>query len=119
LYNRGLVEKPIVWLGTSLRDLRKFPEDARRQAGYQLYRIQQGLMPNDWKPVPSVGIGVQEVRIHTHMEHRVLYLARFAEAVYVLHAFEKRTQATRQADLLLAKQRLVTLLAFRKKRKEH
>jgi len=111
-------EKPIVWLGTSLRDVRGFPEDARRQTGYQLYRVQAGLMPTDWKPVPSIGAGAQEIRIHTRLEHRVLFLARFADAVYVLHAFEKRTQATRQADLALARQRLAALLAIRVKRKE-
>jgi len=75
-------------------------------------------MPSDWKPLPSVGPGVQEIRIHTAHEHRVVYVARFAEAIYVLHAFEKRTQRTRHGDIELAKARLAELQALRRQRKE-
>ncbi|MFO0873690.1 MAG: type II toxin-antitoxin system RelE/ParE family toxin [Phycisphaerales bacterium] len=63
-------------------DLREFPDDARSEAGHQLRRVQQGLMPDDWKPMPSVGRGVQEIRVHTDLEHRVFFVARFEDAVY-------------------------------------
>src|ERR671919_2115596 len=77
---------------------------------FQLWRVQRGLDPNDWKSMPSVGLGVQEIRIHTGVEHRVLYIARFAEAVYVLHAFEKRARRTPRHYLDLARQRLRWLI---------
>lgn len=82
-----------------LDDLRAFPEEARREAGHQLHLVQLGLMPDDWKPMPTVGRGVYEVRIRTALEHRVFYVAKHAEGIYVLHAFEKKTQRTRRADL--------------------
>lgn len=85
-------DKPVVWLADSRRTIRAFSEAARQVAGFQLWRVQRGLEPNDWKPMPSVGLGVQEIRIHTEVEHRVVYVAKFAEAIYVLHAFEKRTR---------------------------
>ena len=90
-----------------------FPDAARQVAGFQLWRVQSGLEPNDWKPMPSVGAAVQEIRIHTGAEHRVFYIAKFAEAVYVLHAFEKRTQRTPREDLDLARQRLRLLVRQR------
>jgi putative addiction module killer protein len=90
--------------------LRAFPEQARRDAGYQLSRVQQGLMPNDWKPMNAVGSGVYEIRIHTGTEHRVFYVAKYDDAIYVLHAFEKRTRQTRQADIAMARQLLVAML---------
>jgi phage-related protein len=106
-----------MWLGDARDAIRAFPEDARKVAGFQLWRVQRGLEPNDWKPMPSVGLGVQEIRIHTGREHRVLYVAKFAEAVYVLHAFEKRTRRTVKDDLDLARQRLRLLLTQRARRK--
>jgi len=109
-----MVDKVIRWLGSSLDDLRAFPEQARRDAGYQLSRVQQGLMPNDWKPMKAVGSGVYEIRIHTGTEHRVFYVAKYDDAIYVLHAFEKRTRQTRQADIALARQRLAELLELRR-----
>ena len=102
-------EKPLAWLGASLDDLRAFPEDARRAAGYQLGRVQQGLLPVDWKPMPTVGPGVLEIRVHTRVEHRVFYVAKFEEAVYVLHAFEKRTRQTPTSEIALARKRLADL----------
>ena len=105
-----MVDKVIRWLGSSLDDLRAFPEQARRAAGYQLRRVQQGLMPDDWKPMKAVGSGVYEIRIHTGTEHRVFYVAKYDDAIYVLHAFKKRTRQTRQADIALARQRLAELL---------
>jgi phage-related protein len=105
--------KPLFWLGSSLDDVRAFPSDARRLAGFQLRRIQQGLDANDWKPVSALGQGVREIRIHTRLEHRVLYVAKFAEGVYVLHAFEKRAQRASRHDLALIRKRLSELLVLR------
>jgi phage-related protein len=111
-----MADKPLRWVGSSLEDLRDFPEVARREAGYQLRRLQQGLLPTDWKPMTTVGAGVAEIRIHTGVEHRVFYVAKFDEAIYVLHAFEKRTRQTRQADLELASKRLADVARARKGR---
>jgi phage-related protein len=110
-------EKPLVWLGGSRETIRGFPDDVRRIAGFQLRRVQRGLEPIDWKPMSSVGLGVQEIRIRTGAEHRVLYVAKFAEAVYVLHAFEKRTRQAPKADLDLARHRLRALISQRTRRK--
>jgi phage-related protein len=71
-------------------------------------------MPNDWKPMKAVGSGVYEIRIHTGTEHRVFYVAKYDDAIYVLHAFEKRTRQTRQANIDLARQRLAELLELRR-----
>lgn len=108
-----MTQKPVVWLGSSRRDLQAFPQDARRLAGFQLRQVQQGFDPADFKPMPSIGPGVYEIRIHTAVEHRVCYLAKFAEAVYVLHAFPKRTRKTTRHDVTVATQRYQALLAQR------
>ena len=92
--------------------------DARRSAGYQLRRVQQGLPPTDSKPMTIVGSGVIEIRIKTRLQHRVFYIAKFDEAVYVLHAFEKRSRQTAQRDIELAKQRLAELVQQRTKKPE-
>jgi len=113
-----MVEKPLVWVGSSVEDLRDFPAEARRLAGYQLRRVQSGLMPSDWKPMKTIGPGVNEIRIHTGIECRVFYLARFPEAIYVLHAFEKRTRQTPRGDIDLARRRFAELRMLRAKRKE-
>jgi phage-related protein len=110
------VAKSITWVGSSLEDIRGFPEEARRSAGFQLRRVQEGLDPNDWKPMPGVGPGVQEIRLRAAGEHRVLYVARFGESVYVLHAFEKKTQRTPKPDLELARKRYGSLIQIRKDR---
>ena len=94
--------KPLVWMGSAVDDVRAFPRDARQWAGHELYQVQCGLDPSDWKPMVAIGAGVREIRIHTKSEHRVIYIAKFAEAVYVLHAFGKRTGRTRPADIELA-----------------
>jgi phage-related protein len=107
-------DKVLVWIGASFDDLRGFPPDARRSAGYELRRIQRGLMPTDWKPMPSIGQGINEIRIHTSVEHRVVYIAKFEEAVYVLHAFEKKSRQTRDRDVALARERLQQVEALRR-----
>jgi len=104
-------QKPIVFQGTSLEDLRTFPLPARREAGYQLDQVQKGQDPDDWKPMNSVGQGVREIRIRDATgAFRVIYVAKLPEAVYVLHCFQKKTQKTRKADLDLAGQRYRDLL---------
>lgn len=108
-----MIEKAILWLGSARHDLQAFPPDARRLAGFQLRQIQQGLEPADWKPMATIGPGVCEMRIHTAVEHRVYYVAKFAEAIYVLHAFEKRTRKTSKHDVELARQRYQALIAQR------
>lgn len=97
--------KPLEFVGTSREDLRAFPIEARRAAGFQLGFVQRGLEPSDWKPMKEVGAGVREVRIHVRGEWRLLYVVKFAEAIYVLHAFEKKTQKTRREDIELARAR--------------
>jgi len=95
--------KPIEWMGSSYADLCAFPKDARHDAGYQLEHVQAGESAADWKPMPFIGHGVREVRIHEQSgEFRVVYLATRPEAVYVLHAFQKKSQKTSRADLALA-----------------
>lgn len=81
--------KPVIWLGDSLQRVRSFPPQVQHRAGYQLERVQAGAQPEDWKPMPSIGPGVQELRVRAAGAFRVLYVARFTEAVYVLHAFQK------------------------------
>jgi phage-related protein len=99
--------KLIEWLGSSRADVRAFPEDARINAGWQLELIQRGDDPDDWKPMPTVGTGVREIRIREASgAFRVIYLATMEDRILVLHAFQKKTQATSKKDLDLATQRL-------------
>lgn len=92
--------------GGALDDLRAFPAAARREAGFQLDRVQQGRDPRDWKPMPTIGAGVREIRIRDDAgAFRVVYVATFATAIYVLHCFQKKTQKTGKADLDLASTR--------------
>ena len=103
--------KPVEFRGSALDDLRGFPQAARREAGYQLDQIQRGREPDDWKPMNTVGRGVREIRIRDAAgAFRVLYVAKFDDAVYVLHCFQKKTQKTSKADLNLAAQRYRDLL---------
>src|SRR5437879_3880724 len=102
------MERPlaeIVWHGDSLKQVRSFSVDARQDVGYQLERVQLGLEPRDWKPMRVIGPGVAEIRVHAENEYRVLYLAKWRNSVHVLHAFVKKTQQTRKADLEIAKRR--------------
>lgn len=103
--------KPIDFRGSSLSDLRSFSLLAMREVGYQLDRVQHGLMPSDSKPMPSVGKGVTEIRVWDEAgTFRVLYVARFEDAVYVLHCFQKKTQQTARKDIELAAKRYKELL---------
>lgn len=103
--------KPLTFLGHSLDDLRAFPMAARRDAGFQLDRVQRGLDPIDWKPMTAIGQGTREIRIRAEDgTFRVIYVAKFESAVYVLHCFQKKTQATRKSDLDLAARRYRDLI---------
>lgn len=107
--------KPIGWIDNSLEDLKKFPDKARKESGFQIYNIQQGEEPDDWKPMPSIGQGVNEIRIHTENEYRIIYVAKFADAVYVLHVFQKKTRKTSQNDISISKLRYKKLINWRRK----
>ena len=99
--------KVVKWLGTSRADIQAFPDDVKDGAGHELRRVQNGLQPSDWKPMTSIGSGVEEIRIRDESgAFRVIYSARRAEAVYVLHVFQKKTQHTSLRDLQLACRRL-------------
>ena len=102
--------KGIEFLGASLKMVREFPALAKREAGHQLDRVQRGLDPTDWKPMTSVGQGVREIRIQHEGQYRVIYVATFKEKVYVLHAFQKKTQKTSRQDLDAAKRALNEVL---------
>jgi phage-related protein len=106
--------KRIEWLGDSLARLREFPADAMHEAGYQLERVQSGREPVGWRPMPSVGLGVNEIRVRVGEAFRVIYMAKFAEAVYVLHAFEKKSRKTARPDIELARRRFRALVQHRR-----
>jgi len=98
--------KDIIFHGTSLQDLKDFPQEARRNAGFQLDRVQHGLEPADWKPMVNIGQGVNEIRIREdNGQFRIIYVAKFTDAVHVLHVFQKKTQRTAKADIDLARKR--------------
>jgi phage-related protein len=100
-----MIMKLLNFVGSSLDDLRNFPDEARRAAGFELRAVQSGLEPSDWKPMQVIGPGVKEIRIHALGEWRVIYVAKLRDAVYVLHAFQKKTRKTSQHDINLARQR--------------
>ncbi len=106
--------KSIVWLADSLELVREFPTQARIDVGHELRRVQQGLNPSDWKPMPDIGLGVNEIRVNAGTAHRVFYIAKFAEAVYVLHAITKKTQKTPRRDIEIAAKRFRQLANERK-----
>lgn len=115
MYNKIVpILRPIHWLGDSLVRLRSAPADIRSDAGYQLELVQRGESPADFKPMPEVGPGVMEIRLHGANEFRVFYVARFEEAVYALHCFVKKTQKTGKADIDLGRRRYAALLDTRK-----
>ena len=103
--------KALRFLGDSHKALRDFPKDARQNAGRQLLKVQRGDLPDDFKPMPDVGKGVEEIRIWEKAgTFRVMYVARFADAVYVLHAFQKKTRETSKRDKEIAKLRFKQLM---------
>jgi phage-related protein len=106
--------KTVAWLGDSRKVVRKFSGFGRRQMGRELFRLQAGADPLDWKPMRAIGAGACEIRVHSENEYRVIYVAKFAAVVYVLHAFTKKTQATSLHDVRLAKQRYGEMEQLRK-----
>jgi phage-related protein len=102
--------KQVIWMGNSKEDLRDFPGEARREVGYQLEHVQEGMDPDDWKPMPAVGAGVREIRVRESSgAFRCIYLATRPEGIYVLHCFQKKTQKTSQQDLELAQRRFKSI----------
>lgn len=103
--------KKLTFLGDSLKCLRNFPEEAKQDAGYQLDKIQRGETADDFKPMPAIGKGVEEIRVYDDSGiYRVIYTARLADTVYVLHAFQKKTQTTSKLDIALASKRYAKLM---------
>ncbi|WP_044562814.1 type II toxin-antitoxin system RelE/ParE family toxin [Azospirillum sp. B4] len=110
--------KEVEFLGDSLEALRRFPLTARREAGHQIDHLQHGRLPDDWKPMKTVGPGVQEIRLHDQSGiYRVIYVAKFDDAVYVLHCFQKKSQKTDPADIGIAKDRYGALVDRLKRHK--
>ena len=106
--------KDLLFRGSSLDDLRKFPALVVREAGYQMDKVQNGNEPTDWKPMSSIGEGVKEIRVQDEAgAFRVIYLAKLADAVYVLHCFQKKTQETSRKDIKLAQKRFKDLMKER------
>ena len=108
--------KPVVWLGDSLSRVRNFAPEAMHEVGVQLGLVQAGEDPSDWKPMPTIGIGVSEIRVRMGNAYRLIYMAKFAEAVYVLHAFQKKTRKTARTDMELARLRFRALVRDRRRR---
>jgi len=109
------LEKEIRWVGSSYENLLEFPDESRRQAGFQLAKVQAGLDPDNWKPFNIVGAGTREIRINEQEgAFRVMYVAKFVEAVYVLHCFHKKTQATSRHDREIAEARYRAVAHVRK-----
>ena len=111
-----MTSKPLVWLGDSLECVRTFSAAARKEIGFELWEIQQGKPPTDWKPMSPVGPGVRELRVHSERAYRVIYVATLPEAVYVLHAFAKQTRKASKSDVELARNRFRSLIQERGKR---
>lgn len=111
-------DKEIRWLGSSYDDILKFPDDPRREAGFQLGKVQAGLDPDDWKPFDDVGQGTREIRVRdTAGIFRVMYVVKFEEAIYVLHCFQKKTETTAKRDRDIAEARYRAIVQARKVKK--
>lgn len=108
-----MADKQIFWIGSALEDLSAFPKEVKRKAGFQLRAIQRGLKPTDFKPMPAIGKGVEEIRIWTGDAYRIFYVSKFEEAVYVLCVFQKKTQKTSKQDIKLGQQRFRKMVQFR------
>ena len=106
--------KPVTFLGSSRDDLREMPEPVRRAIGIGLMTVQLGGTPSDFKPIPTVGSGAYEIRVRDVAgSFRTVYVTKFAGSIYVLHAFQKKTQKTAQADLEMARRRYALIPGVR------
>ena len=103
--------KPVVWLGSSLKAVQEFPSVSKRQIGLQLALVQSGEMPSDWKPLRGIGSGVYEIRVHASGEYRVVYVVKFAQAIFVLPAFGKKSRKAATVDVRTVQLRYSELLA--------
>ena len=111
-------EKQICWVGSAYDDLLALPRDARKEAGFQLGKVQAGLEPTGWKPFDDVGAGTREIRIRDASGiYRVIYVAKFEGAIYVLHCFQKKSQVTSKQDMAIATARYRGVVNARKERK--
>ncbi|MBN5274055.1 type II toxin-antitoxin system RelE/ParE family toxin [Serratia marcescens] len=110
------IEKAIDWRGSSLEDLLAFPIDARKAAGFELSKVQRGLEPGNWKPMANCGSGVIEIRLYAiGGAFRVVYVAKFSEAIYVLHCFQKKAEKTSRHDIQIIKARYDAVINERSK----
>ncbi len=107
--------KTVVFECNTLETIRQLPEKVRHRTGYEIDRIQRGLEPVDWKPFPTIGQGVREIRIKTDGQYRVVYIAKFENKLHILHVFQKKTQKTRSGDITIAKNCLKEVLRRYKK----
>ena len=108
-------DKQIRWIGSAYNDLLAFPKDVRKEAGFELGKVQAGLEPSDWKAFDDVGPGTREIRIRDASGiFRVMYVAKFEEAIYVLHCFQKKTQVTSERDKAIAAARYRAVVSARK-----
>jgi phage-related protein len=108
-------EKEIRWMGTAYQDILEFPAETRKEAGFQLGKVEAGLDPDNWKPFDEVGSGTKEIRIReTTGIYRVMYVAKFEEAIYVLHCFQKKTEATTRNDKDVAEARYRAIVRERR-----
>jgi len=108
--------KPLIWHDSIHEDVKGFAPVARQNIGNQLHRAQNGSEPSDWKPMPGIGKGVKEIRIHAETEYRAIYIAHFEEAISVRHAIVKKTPKTGKNDIDLASRRFAILLNSREGR---
>ena len=111
-------EKEIRWVGSAYDDLLAFPAESRKEAGFQLGKVQAGLEPTDWKQYDIVGVGTKEIRIKDPSGiYRIMYVAKFEEAIYVLHCFQKKTQITSKQDKAIAEARYRAIVNAKKDKK--
>ncbi len=111
-------EKEIRWMGSAYTDILNFPLESRREAGFQLGKVQAGLDPDDWKPFGNVGVGTREIRIRDASGiYRVMYVTKFDEAIYVLHCFQKKTESTTKRDKDIVEARYRALVRERSEMK--
>ena len=109
--------KKVIWLGSSKERIKKWPEITKDIAGEELQRVQAGENPLDWRPMPDVGFGVKEIRVHNPGEYRVFYIANYPEAVYVLRVFAKKSEKTALKDIRIGRAQYAALQKLRKEQK--
>ena len=111
-----MTQKSLTWVGTSLSDIRALPDEARRQLGFDLREVQRGNQPRDWKPMNSIDPGAIEIRVSVAGAFRLIYVAKFAESIYVLHVFQKKSAKTSRFDLAIARARYAAIRSLRQRR---